>query len=75
MSAGPKLTRRQIECLRLIAEGCTTQEIADALGLSRHTVEHYVAAACDRLNAKTRSQAVALAVAQNLLSGHLQGGL
>jgi DNA-binding CsgD family transcriptional regulator len=69
MSNPAKLTPRQMECLRRIAEGETTQEIAVALGLSRHTVDHYVGAACDRLNARTRAQAVALAVAQNLLCG------
>lgn len=61
------LTPRQRECLRRIAEGETTQEIAHALGLSRHTVDHYIATACDRLQAKSRAHAVALAISRNLI--------
>ncbi|RZS93073.1 response regulator transcription factor [Aquimarina brevivitae] len=36
-----KLTKREIEVITLIAEEYTTQEIADQLFLSKHTVESY----------------------------------
>ena len=36
-----KLTRREIEVLKLIAKEFTTQEIADKLFLSKHTIESY----------------------------------
>jgi DNA-binding CsgD family transcriptional regulator len=65
--ASPSLTPRHRECLHRIARGETTLEIAKALGLSRHTVDHYIATACDRLRAKTRAHAVAKAFAQKLI--------
>jgi DNA-binding CsgD family transcriptional regulator len=45
--SSPDLSPRQLECPHRIAQGETTVEIALALGLSRHTVDHYVSAACD----------------------------
>ena len=61
------LSPRQLECLRRIALGETTAEIAAALGLSRHTVDHYVSAACGRLGARSRAQAVAIAIAKKYI--------
>lgn len=65
----PKLTDRQRECLRLIAEGETSSTIATALGLSTHTIDHYVRRACEKLNARSRTHAVAIAIERNLLGG------
>ena len=58
------LSARQVECLLRISRGETSAEIAAALGLSRHTVDHYIGGACAKLGAKTRAQAVAIAIAQ-----------
>lgn len=44
------LTPRQREILQLIAEGCTTKDIARKLGLSVNTVEVHRANLMDRLN-------------------------
>jgi DNA-binding CsgD family transcriptional regulator len=38
----PRLSRREIECLRLVALGKTDWEISRILGLSRHTARQYV---------------------------------
>ena len=38
----PHLSRREIECLRLVARGKTDWEIARILGLSQHTARQYV---------------------------------
>ena len=57
------LTFRQVEGLRRIAAGETSAEIAAALGLSRHIVDHYISAACDRLGAKSPTHIVATAIA------------
>jgi DNA-binding CsgD family transcriptional regulator len=70
-----QLSPRQVECLRRIALGQTTAEIAIALGLSPHTVNHYVDSACDKLQAKTRAHAVATALERNLLGGPVLGPL
>ena len=38
----PRLSRREVECLRLVARGKTDWDIATILGLSTHTVRQYV---------------------------------
>jgi DNA-binding CsgD family transcriptional regulator len=62
-----KLTPRQIECLQRIACGETSAQIAAALGLSVRTVDHYVGAACSRFGVRSRAQAVAIAIQQNII--------
>ncbi len=52
------LTNRQLEVLRLMAQGLTNKEIADRLSLSTRTVEMHVARTLDRLHCRTRAQAV-----------------
>jgi DNA-binding CsgD family transcriptional regulator len=62
-----RLSARQIECLTRIAAGETSAEIALALGVSRRTVDEYVGAACARLGVRSRSQAVAVCISQNII--------
>lgn len=52
------LTERQNEVLTLIGAGLTNKEIASRLHLSPRTVEMHVARLLDRLNCRTRSEAV-----------------
>jgi DNA-binding NarL/FixJ family response regulator len=52
------LTRRQVEIARLIAGGLTNKEIADKLFLSPRTVEMHVANMLNRLDCRSRSEAV-----------------
>jgi DNA-binding NarL/FixJ family response regulator len=52
------LTRRQLEVLRLLAEGESTGQIAADLGLSRTTVRNYIANLLAALGVHTRLQAV-----------------
>lgn len=66
--AGPRLSPRQIECLRLAATGKTSTEIAMHLGLSSRTVDQYFGEACERLQVRNRVQAVAKALELGLLS-------
>lgn len=58
----PGPSGRQLECLRLIAEGKTSREIARALGLSPRTVDNYVQNIFARLGVRSRAQAVARAI-------------
>ena len=51
------LTERQLDVVRLLAEGLTNAEIAAALVLSVRTVDSHVAAAFDKLGARTRREA------------------
>lgn len=57
-----KLTARQIQVMQLICEGLVNKEIADRLGISKHTVEAHIALAMARLGADRRTQAVAIFV-------------
>jgi LuxR family quorum sensing-dependent transcriptional regulator len=56
------LTERERECLVWTSSGKTSVEIARILGLSEHTVNHYLNNAARKLDAVNRTQAVALAI-------------
>ena len=62
------LSPRLVDVLHLIADGRTTDEIARILELSPHTVKNYVERILDRLNARDRVQAVAIALRQGILN-------
>ena len=53
------LTKRQAEVHALALQGCTSQQIADLLFLSRRTVEKHFEAIYARLGVSNRAQAVA----------------
>jgi excisionase family DNA binding protein len=61
-----KLTRREGQVLRLLAEARTDREIADALFLSPRTVSWHVRGILAKLGAATRQEAVAQARAAGL---------
>ncbi|MGY1690898.1 ATP-binding protein [Geodermatophilus sp. SYSU D01105] len=62
------LTARQVEVLRLLAEGLTNTEIADRLVVSPRTAEHHVEAVLAKLAVPTRRDAARQAAALGLLS-------
>jgi len=55
------LTGRQVEVLRLLAEGLSNAEIAARLSLSAKTVEHHVSALLAKLEVGSRRQAATVA--------------
>jgi len=55
------LTKRQREVLRLLGEGKTNREIAQALFRSPHTIKLHVAAILERLHLRTRTEAALIA--------------
>ena len=63
---GP-LSARQVEVLRLVAIGASAPEIADELCISEATVRTHVKNILERLGAKNRAHAVALAMRDGLL--------
>lgn len=65
---GPSLTDGELEVLRYLKDGLGQAEIADCLGLSESAVKQRCIRACAKLDAKTRTQAVAIAVARNYFS-------
>jgi non-specific serine/threonine protein kinase len=61
------LTERQREILRLLVDGLSDKEIATALGITRRTAAHHVAAIRAKLGASSRTAAAAIAVRDRLL--------
>jgi DNA-binding CsgD family transcriptional regulator len=62
-----ELTPRELEVLELFAEGFSTREIALTLWVSEETVKSHVKKVLDRLQARTRAHAVALAFRAGIL--------
>jgi DNA-binding CsgD family transcriptional regulator len=58
----PSLTPRESEVLAHVADGLSQEEIGRRLSISPETVRTHVRKACDRLNARTRTHAVATAL-------------
>ncbi len=63
------LTDRELEVLRLIAQGLGNKEIAARLSLSENTVKTHVRNILSKLNARSRAEAAAYAVRVGLVSG------
>jgi DNA-binding NarL/FixJ family response regulator len=61
------LATREIEVLRLVADGCDTHEIADKLAYSERTVKNVLHDVTTRLQLRNRSHAVAYALRQGLI--------
>lgn len=58
---------RECEVLKLLATGATDPQIAEMLGLSPATVQTHVRNAKSKLGARTRAQAVAIALSEGLI--------
>jgi two-component system nitrate/nitrite response regulator NarL len=52
------LTARELQVLRLLAEGLTNQQVARRLAISEHTAKFHVAALLGKLDAQSRTEAV-----------------
>jgi len=64
----PALTHRERETLRLLADGLSNEEIGKRLHISPETVRTHVRKAMAKLDADTRTQAVATALRQSIIS-------
>jgi DNA-binding CsgD family transcriptional regulator len=62
------LTPRETEILRHVAEGRSNRQVAVGLGIAEQTVKHHVSSLLRKLNASRRTEAVALAIRQGLVS-------
>ena len=62
-----ELTRREIEVLRLVAEGLNNRTIAERLFVSDHTVHRHLTNILNKLDVSTRAAAVAQAARRGLL--------
>jgi two-component system, NarL family, response regulator YdfI len=61
------LTPREIEVLRMIAEGLGNKEIASKLGISDHTVKFHTSSIFAKLGASNRAEAVTLGIRDGLI--------
>ena len=61
------LTVREIEVLALLAHGISNAQLARKLHRSTKTIDHHVSAILEKLGARSRTEAVATALAQGLI--------
>ena len=62
-----ELTPREIEVLRMLAEGLGNREMAVRLGISDHTVKFHISSILDKLNASSRTEAVTVGIRMGLI--------
>jgi len=62
-----QFTGRQLEIITLVAQGLTTKEIAERIGLGIESVRDHLNAAYRKLGASNRAEAVAIALRKRLL--------
>ena len=61
------LTPREIEVLRMIAEGLGNKEIASKLKISDHTVKFHISSIFAKLGASSRTEAVTIGIRKGLI--------
>ncbi|MFQ5555449.1 MAG: response regulator [Acidimicrobiia bacterium] len=65
--SSPELSPREREVLGLVARGLENKQIARELGLSEATVKTYLKSVFERLEVRTRAEAVAVALREGLI--------
>jgi DNA-binding NarL/FixJ family response regulator len=63
----PKLTSRELEVLKLVAQGMSNKEIAGELYISENTVKNHVRNILEKLHLHSRMEAVVYAVREKIL--------
>jgi two-component system NarL family response regulator len=63
----PRLTERELEVLRLVANGLSNREIANELYIAENTVKNHVRNILEKLHLHSRMEAVVFAMRENLL--------
>ena len=61
------MTERELEVLELLSSGQGNRSIANALGISEHTVKFHIASLMNKLEAETRTEAVVSALRLGLI--------
>ncbi len=61
------LTQREIELLRLVAEGMSNKAIAQTLSISENTVKYHMRNILQKLGVQNRTEAVTQAIRAGLL--------
>ncbi|MBF2049242.1 MAG: response regulator transcription factor [Leptolyngbya sp. IPPAS B-1204] len=63
----PSLTQREIEILRMLAEGMANKTIARQLYISEHTVKFHISSIFAKLGVSSRTEAVTIGIRQGLI--------
>ena len=63
----PVLTPRELEVLRMLADGEANKTIAWKLGISEHTAKFHVASILTKLDAGSRAEAVAIGIRKGMI--------
>ncbi len=63
------LSDREVEVLRLVAQGCSNKEVAQRLSISARTVQHHTIHIYDKIGVSTRAAAALFAIENDLLKG------
>ncbi|MFK5951044.1 MAG: LuxR family transcriptional regulator [Methylococcales bacterium] len=71
---GYALSDRELECLMWGAEGKTTWEIGEIIGVKKRTVIFHFHNICEKLNTVSRQQAIAKAISLNIIKSKLSNG-
>lgn len=61
------LSARNVEVLRMLAQGAATRQISDQLGYSERTIKHAVSEILEELGARSRAEAVAMGIRRGLI--------
>ena len=67
LSSDDSLTKREIEVLKLLAEGLFNKEIAYMLAISEKTVKNHVSNIFKKINVSDRTQAAVYAIKNNIV--------
>lgn len=62
------LKKNEINCLKWTSQGKTSWEIASIMGLSEHTVNHYLTSAAQKLDTSNRTHAVSKAIRLKIIN-------
>ena len=62
----PRLTRREVEILRLVAEGRTNREVAQLAWVTEQTVKFHLASIYKKLGIHSRAEAMVWAAANGM---------
>jgi two-component system response regulator DegU len=68
LASRSQITKREEEVLQLIANGCSTPEVAAQLYISQKTVKNHLASIYQKLDARDRTQAVLTAVRLGIIT-------
>lgn len=62
------LTAQELVVIRLLCDGLSNKEIAEALGISSITVKRHLANLCDKLGASSRLEVAVMAISKGIVS-------